>query len=195
MTNNKTWPQSEAVENTCRLLTVWSHPTAGRAQSLCVICRLCIQSSAWLVPGTSILSRLFGVKGQVDFWPKHNSASGLKVGHYRKLPRIHTPFSMSMRSATFSAEIWIYHSMGHRQIFPCCCLGATPVAEKGYWEGKWISQIILNMKLFSLTILSNISREQQGRNRDRNVQKHFSWSILAVINYWSKTMMLPNSYE
>lgn len=169
LTNNKTWTQSEAAATTCRLLTLQSHPTAGGAQSPCVICRLCIQSSAWLLPGTSYSEQVFCVKGQVDFWPKCNPASILKVGHCRKLPRNHTPLSMSMRSAPFSAAIWIHHSMGHREIFLCCCLGATPVAEKGYWEGKWISQIISNMKLLRfLTALVESSRVGTGTWTYRN---------------------------
>lgn len=142
LTDNKTWPESKAVETTCRLLTLWSHPTAEKQGGLSL--RVWFADSASSpVPGCSqglpVLSRLVGMKGQVGFWPEHNPSAVLEVGHCRELPRNHTRFTGSMRSVPFLAVIWIHHSMGLRQIFPCCNLGASPAAEKGYWEGKRIS--------------------------------------------------------
>lgn len=157
LTDNKTWPESKAVETTYRLLTLWSHPTAEQqgGHSLRV---WFADSASSAVPGCSqilpLLSRLVGVKEQVDFWPKHNPSAVLEVGHCRKLPRNHTLLSVTMRSVPFSAVIWIHCSVGHRKIFPCCNLGVSPAAEKGYWEGKQISSITFSMKLFSLRALT-----------------------------------------
>lgn len=94
LTDNKTWLESKAAETTWRLLTLITPQSreAGRAQSLCVIFRLGIQSSAWLLPGIS----------HSEQGPWCERTNGLLPKHKKTAQEQHSPVSEHKVSPIFS---------------------------------------------------------------------------------------------
>lgn len=100
LTDNKTWLESKAAETTWRLLTLITPQSreAGRAQSLCVIFRLCIQSSAWLLPGISHSEQGPWCERTNGLLPKHSPPAVLE----KTAQEQHSPVSEHKVSPIFS---------------------------------------------------------------------------------------------